>query len=144
MHNLGHTRSDRQLTHLLQTPDTFVGIPLPGFESVTVIVHAAPALGAAFSHHSFAHLATNMIGLWFFGVRLHDVKDLDAAHKLLTTGKDGLLALPDKPETYYPDDVRTAAAKAQDAVMVVERSLRRSFAACIRISRLRGFLRRPA
>jgi (S)-ureidoglycine aminohydrolase len=52
MHNLGHTRSDRQPTHLLQTPDTFVGIPLPGFDSVTVIVHAAPALGAAFTQYT--------------------------------------------------------------------------------------------
>jgi (S)-ureidoglycine aminohydrolase len=52
MHNLGLTRSDRQLTHLLQTPDTFVSIPLPGFESVTVIVHAAPAIGAAFTQYT--------------------------------------------------------------------------------------------
>src|ERR1700721_3662305 len=52
MYNLGHTRSDRQPTHLLQTPDTFVGIPLPGFDSVTVIVHAAPAIGAAFTQYT--------------------------------------------------------------------------------------------
>jgi (S)-ureidoglycine aminohydrolase len=52
MHNLGHTRSDRQPTHLLQTPDTFVGIPLPGFASVTVIVHASPVLGAAFTQYT--------------------------------------------------------------------------------------------
>jgi (S)-ureidoglycine aminohydrolase len=52
MHNLGHTRSDRQPTHLLQTPDTFVSSPLPGFDSVTVIVHAAPALGAAFTQYT--------------------------------------------------------------------------------------------
>lgn len=52
MYNLGHTRSDRQPTHLLQTPDTFIGIPLPGFSSVTVIVHAAPALGAAFTWYT--------------------------------------------------------------------------------------------
>ena len=52
MFNLGHTRSDRQPTHLLQTPDTFVPIPLPGFESVTVIVHAAPALGAGFTQYT--------------------------------------------------------------------------------------------
>ena len=52
MHNLGHTRSDRQPTHLLQTPDTFVGMPLPGFDSVTVIVHAAPAIGAAFTQYT--------------------------------------------------------------------------------------------
>src|SRR6202000_553971 len=52
MYNLGHTRSDRQPTHLLQTPDTFVGIPLPGFDSVTVIVHTAPAIGAAFTQYT--------------------------------------------------------------------------------------------
>jgi (S)-ureidoglycine aminohydrolase len=52
MHNLGHTRSDRQPTHLLQTPDTFIGMPLPGFDSVTVIVHAAPVMGAAFSQYT--------------------------------------------------------------------------------------------
>jgi len=50
--NLGHTRSDRQPTHLLQTPDTFIGMPLPGFDSVTVIVHAAPAIGAAFTQYT--------------------------------------------------------------------------------------------
>src|ERR1700755_1612505 len=52
MHDLGQTRSERQPTHLLQTPDTFVPIPLPGFASVTVIVHAAPALGAAFTQYT--------------------------------------------------------------------------------------------
>ena len=52
MHNLGHTRSDRQTTHLLHTPDTFVRMPLPGFTSVSVIVHAAPALGAAFTWYT--------------------------------------------------------------------------------------------
>ena len=52
MYNLGHTRSDHQPTHLLQTPDTFVGMPLPGFDSVTVIVHTAPAIGAAFTQYT--------------------------------------------------------------------------------------------
>ena len=52
MHNLGLTRSDRQLTHLLQTPDTFVAIPLPEYDLVTVIVHAAPAMGAAFTQYT--------------------------------------------------------------------------------------------
>jgi (S)-ureidoglycine aminohydrolase len=52
MHNLGHTRSDRQPTHLLQTPDTFIGMPLPGYDSVTIIVHAAPAIGAAFTWYT--------------------------------------------------------------------------------------------
>jgi (S)-ureidoglycine aminohydrolase len=50
--NLGFTRSDRQPTHLLQTPDTFVGCPLPGYASVTVIIHAAPVIGAAFTQYT--------------------------------------------------------------------------------------------
>jgi (S)-ureidoglycine aminohydrolase len=50
--NLGITRSDRQPTHLLQTPDTFVGSPLPGYASVTVVVHAAPAIGANFTQYT--------------------------------------------------------------------------------------------
>ncbi|KAI0125570.1 hypothetical protein BJ170DRAFT_438604 [Xylariales sp. AK1849] len=29
-------------------------------------------VGAMFSHHSFGHLAGNMMALWFFGIRLHD------------------------------------------------------------------------
>jgi (S)-ureidoglycine aminohydrolase len=37
---------------LLQTPDTFVGMPLPGFDSVTVVVHASPAIGAAFTQYT--------------------------------------------------------------------------------------------
>jgi (S)-ureidoglycine aminohydrolase len=52
VYNLGHTRSDRQPTHLLQTPDTFIGMPLPGFDYVTIIVHAAPAIGAAFTQYT--------------------------------------------------------------------------------------------
>ena len=52
MHNLGQTRSDRQPTHLLQTPDTFVGSVMPGFTSVNLIVHAAPVIGAAFTWYT--------------------------------------------------------------------------------------------
>jgi (S)-ureidoglycine aminohydrolase len=62
MFNLGHTRSDRQPTHLLQTPDTFVGVPLPGFDSVTVIVHTAPAIGAAFTQYTAEFEPGGMLG----------------------------------------------------------------------------------
>ena len=38
-----------------------------------IVVHAYPRclsmLGAAFSHQSFSHLLTNMVGLWFIGTR---------------------------------------------------------------------------
>ena len=52
MHNLGHTRSARQPSHLLLTPDTFVRIPLPGMQKGLAIVHAGPAIGAAFSEYT--------------------------------------------------------------------------------------------
>ena len=49
MHHLGSTRSSLKHDHLLQTPDTFVRIPLPGAAGVEFIVHAGPQLGANFS-----------------------------------------------------------------------------------------------
>jgi len=52
MYNLGQTRSSRKPDHLLQTPDTFVRIPLPGLERATAIVHASPAIGAQFTQYT--------------------------------------------------------------------------------------------
>jgi (S)-ureidoglycine aminohydrolase len=49
LHHLGLTRSSLKPDHLLQTPDTFVRIPLPGASGVDCIVHAGPQLGAGFS-----------------------------------------------------------------------------------------------
>ena len=52
LQQLGQTRSTRQPTHLLHTPDTFVRIPLPGLTGGEAVVHAAPALGANFLQYS--------------------------------------------------------------------------------------------
>ena len=52
MHKLGSTRSTHHFNHLLHTPDTFVRAPLPGMTKATAIVHAAPALGAAFTQYT--------------------------------------------------------------------------------------------
>ena len=52
MSNPGHTRSTRQATHLLQTPDTFVRTAMPGLDGGMVIVHASPALGAKFLQYT--------------------------------------------------------------------------------------------
>jgi (S)-ureidoglycine aminohydrolase len=49
LHHLGATRSSLKHDHLLQTPDTFVRIPLPGATGVEFVVHAGPQLGANFS-----------------------------------------------------------------------------------------------
>jgi (S)-ureidoglycine aminohydrolase len=52
MHNLGATRSTRQLDHLLHTPDAFVRTPLPGMAGGVAIVHVSPALGAGFTQYT--------------------------------------------------------------------------------------------
>jgi (S)-ureidoglycine aminohydrolase len=52
VHNLGETRSAQQTNHLLLTPDTFVRISLPGMRNAMAIVHAGPALGAAFAEYT--------------------------------------------------------------------------------------------
>ncbi len=52
MHNLGQTRSSQHANHLLLTADTFVRTPLPGMKGCTAIVHAGPALGAAFTQYT--------------------------------------------------------------------------------------------
>jgi (S)-ureidoglycine aminohydrolase len=52
MHNLGQTRSANQRDHLLQTPDTFVRIPLPGLTNAVAIVHTGAAAGAAFTQYT--------------------------------------------------------------------------------------------
>ncbi|HVH87872.1 MAG TPA: (S)-ureidoglycine aminohydrolase [Terriglobales bacterium] len=52
MHNLGHTRSARRADYALLTPDTFVRAPLPGMKRCTAVLHAGPALGAAFTQYT--------------------------------------------------------------------------------------------
>jgi (S)-ureidoglycine aminohydrolase len=52
MHQLGHTRSANCADHLLQTPDTFVRIPLPHIVNGAAIVHVAPARGARFVQYT--------------------------------------------------------------------------------------------
>jgi (S)-ureidoglycine aminohydrolase len=49
---LGATRSVSTSTHLLQTPDTFVRIRLPGMDRALAIVHTSPAIGARFTQYT--------------------------------------------------------------------------------------------
>lgn len=62
MHHLGLTRSSLKADHLLQTPDTFVRIPLPGASGVDLIVHAGPQLGANFSEITAEFVAGGTLG----------------------------------------------------------------------------------
>lgn len=51
-HHLGHTRTSLHADHALLTPDSYVRTPLPGMKNATAIVHAAPAMGAAFTQYT--------------------------------------------------------------------------------------------
>ena len=52
MVSLGHTRSASRRDHLLQTPDTFVRIPLPCLKGGLAIVHTGSAARAAFTEYT--------------------------------------------------------------------------------------------
>jgi len=62
VHNLGQTRSARRADHLLLTPDTFVRAPLPGMKRCVAIVHAGPAIGAAFTEYTAEFEAGGELG----------------------------------------------------------------------------------
>ena len=67
MHNLelihlGQTRSSYHRNHLLLTPDTFVRTPLPGMTKCTAVVHAGPAMGAAFTQYTAEFEAGGELG----------------------------------------------------------------------------------
>jgi (S)-ureidoglycine aminohydrolase len=52
MHHLGQTRSAYKHDHLLQTPDTFVRMQLPGMVRAAAIVHCGAALGCKFTQYT--------------------------------------------------------------------------------------------
>src|SRR5213593_694028 len=52
MHQLGLTRSVRRQDHALFTADSFVRAALPGMKKAVAIIHAAPAIGAAFTQYT--------------------------------------------------------------------------------------------
>jgi (S)-ureidoglycine aminohydrolase len=62
VHNLGRTRSSQEPNHMLITPDTFVRAPLPGMKGCTAVVHAGPAMGAAFTQYTAEFEAGGELG----------------------------------------------------------------------------------
>src|SRR5437667_12769733 len=52
MHQFGVTRSVRRRDHAVFTADTFVRAALPGMRKAVAIIHAAPAIGAAFTQYT--------------------------------------------------------------------------------------------
>jgi (S)-ureidoglycine aminohydrolase len=62
LQHLGATRSSLKPDHLLQTPDTFVRIPLPHSPGVDFIVHAGPQLGARFTQMTAEFAPQGVLG----------------------------------------------------------------------------------
>jgi len=62
LHNLGHTRSVRRSSYLLQTPDTFIRTQIPGTSRASVIVHVSPAMGAGFTEYSVEFETGGVLG----------------------------------------------------------------------------------
>lgn len=97
MHNLGQTRSSQQRNHLLSTPDTFVRAPLPGMKNCTAIVHAGPALGAAFTQYTAEFESSGELGNTFiqrFVFVIDGGLKLDAAGHSAELGAGGYAYLP--------------------------------------------------
>jgi (S)-ureidoglycine aminohydrolase len=62
MYNLGSTRSSCQPDHLLLTPDTFVRTSWNGMKNAMAIVHASPAVGAAFTEYTAEFEKNGILG----------------------------------------------------------------------------------
>jgi (S)-ureidoglycine aminohydrolase len=60
--HLGQTRSSQHSNHLLLTADTFVRTPLPGMKGCMAVVHAGPAMGAAFTEYAAEFEAGGELG----------------------------------------------------------------------------------
>jgi (S)-ureidoglycine aminohydrolase len=117
VHNLGETRSSRRADHLLLTPDTFVRAPLPGMKGCTAIVHAGPAIGAAFTQYTAEFEAGGELG---DTDAQRFVYVVEGSVKVETKGKKGELGA--RGYAFFPQGLahRVVAAKAS-RVAVIEK-----------------------
>ena len=121
MHNLGQTRSSHQRNHSLLTPDTFVRTTMPGMKGASAVVHAGPALGAAFTEYTAEFEAGGELGSTpaqrFFFV-IEGALTLESEGKQKELGARGYAYVPEG----MPHQVK--AAKSSRAV-VIEKSYER-------------------
>jgi len=121
VHNLGQTRSSHQRNHSLLTPDTFVRTTLPGMKGASAVVHAGPALGAAFTEYTAEFEAGGELGSTpaqrFFFV-IEGALTLESEGKQKELGARGYAYVPEG----MPHQVK--AAKSSRAV-VIEKSYER-------------------
>ena len=62
MQHLGFTRSSVQRDHALLTPDSFIRMPLPGYQNATCVTHIAPVIGAQFTQYTVEAQAGAVFG----------------------------------------------------------------------------------
>jgi (S)-ureidoglycine aminohydrolase len=115
VHNLGRTRSSQQPNHALLTPDTFVRAPLPGMKSCTAIVHAGPAMGAAFAQYTAEFGAGGELGS---ASSQRFVYVLEGALKIEATGET--TSLSPRGFAYLPEGVshRVFASQPSRAAVI--------------------------
>lgn len=122
MHNdltkLGQTRSSQQSNHLLLTPDTFVRTTLPGMVACAAIVHAGPAMGAAFTEYTAEFEAGGELGTTAAQRFVYVMEG-----KVRIEIEDGHKELSGRGYAYLPQGLqhRVSAVKAARAA-VVEKS----------------------
>jgi (S)-ureidoglycine aminohydrolase len=115
VHNLGRTRSAQQPNHILLTPDTFVRAPLPGMKGCTAVVHAGPAMGAAFAQYDAEFEPGGQLGST---ISQRFVYVLEGAITVEAAGKSTELTA--RGFAYFPEGLthRVVAAKASRAAVV--------------------------
>jgi (S)-ureidoglycine aminohydrolase len=116
--NLGQTRSAWRADHLLLTPDTFVRAPLPGMKACMAIVHAAPAVGAAFVQYTAEFETGGELGPTD---AQRFIYVLEGSLKVEGKGKKGTLDA--RGYAYFPQEVahRVVASRGSRAA-VIEKS----------------------
>jgi (S)-ureidoglycine aminohydrolase len=98
MHYLGSTRSTVRANYALLTPDTFVRAPLPGMVAATAIVHAAPAMGAAFTQYSAEFERNGELGPTVMHRVIYVLEgelELETGGKTARLAKDGFAFIPE-------------------------------------------------
>jgi (S)-ureidoglycine aminohydrolase len=114
---LGATRSVSKSTHLLQTPDTFVRIKLPGMERAMAIVHASTAIGARFTQYtaemeSGGTIAPSPVQRFLYA--LHGSVTVTISGASCKLGPNGFAYLP-------PGSPSTITAAAESRIEIIEK-----------------------
>jgi (S)-ureidoglycine aminohydrolase len=115
LHDLGHTRSVRKASYLLQTPDTFIRTQIPGTARASVMVHVSPALGAGFTQYSVEFEPGGVLGSAAgqrFIYVLEGAVTVDAGNHKHALAKDGFAYLPEGMEQ------RVSAVEKARAVVI--------------------------